>query len=315
MSENMNPALVDKSGMKIGGQAVIEGVMMRSPHFYAVAVRDAQGQIQLKSTPLYSLAHKYPFLKKFLFRGVLTLVESLILGYKALNYSADLQMEISQEQKKQSRSAWLWMGSFTLALIFGIGIFVVLPYYLTSKIATYGLVFNFVDGIIRLLFFVLYVYGISMMKDIRAIFQYHGGEHKAVYAFEKGEELTVENARKFSPLHPRCGTAFLMVVMVVAIIVFSLIPISTAWPKTVQTLVKIGIRIIFIPFIAGISYEIIKWADKKKNIFTKMLIAPGLWMQKLTTAEPSDAQLEVAIAALQEVIRQENEFAKEKSSK
>lgn len=300
--------------MKIGGQAVIEGVMMRSLHFYAVAVRDAHGKIQLKSTSLYSLAHKYPLLKKFLFRGVLTLVESLVLGYTALNYSADVQMEISQGQKKQSHSTWLWLGSFALALIFGIGIFVVLPYYLTAKIATYGLVFNFVDGIIRLLFFVLYVYVISMMRDIRAIFQYHGAEHKAVYAFEKGEELTVENARKFSPLHPRCGTAFLMVVMVVAIVVFSLIPISTAWSKTVQTLVKVGVRIVFIPFIAGISYEIIRWADKKKNIFTKMLIAPGLWLQKLTTADPSDAQLAVAIAALQEVIRQENEFAKGKSS-
>ncbi|MDD5259762.1 MAG: DUF1385 domain-containing protein [bacterium] len=279
--------------------------MMRSPHYYAVAVRNPQGEIVIKTDKVRSIARKYPILKKFLLRGIVVLIESLVLGIKALNYSADVQMVDLQGDKKKDNT-WMWIGTFAFAFTFGIGLFVVVPYFLTAKLVSYGFLFNVIDGLIRILFFISYIYIISMMADIRRVFQYHGAEHKAVFTHEAKEELTIENSRKYSPLHPRCGTAFLMVVMVVAIIIFSLIPISKEWPKLYQTLVKVGIRIIFIPLIAGLSYEIIKWADRKRNIFTNFLIAPGLWLQNMTTKEPDDKQLEVAIAALKEVLRLES---------
>ncbi len=302
--------MTDQKEIKIGGQAVMEGVMMRSPHYYAVAVRNPQGEIVLKADDVNSVTKKYPWLKKFLFRGIVVLVESLILGVKALNYSADIQMQELQQDKKKDNT-WMWVGTFAFAFLFGIGLFVVLPYFITAWMVSYGFWFNVIDGIIRILFFIGYVYAISLMPDIRRIFQYHGAEHKAVFAHEAKEDLTVENTRKYSPLHPRCGTAFLLVVMVVAIIIFSVIPISKEWPKIYQTLVKVGIRIFFIPLIAGLSYEIIKWADRTRNSFTKILIAPGLWLQNLTTREPDDKQQEVAIAALKEVLRLEAERAGE----
>ncbi len=297
--------MTDIKEIKIGGQAVLEGVMMRSPHYYAVAVRNPQGEIVMKTDKVRSIARKYPVFKKFILRGIVVLIESLVLGVKALNYSADVQMVDLQEDKKKDNT-WMWVGTFAFAFAFGIGLFVVLPYFLTARLVSYGFLFNVIDGLIRILFFISYIYIISMMADIRRVFQYHGAEHKAVFTHEAKEELTVENTRKYSPLHPRCGTAFLMVVMVVAIIMFSMIPISKEWPKLYQTLVKIGIRIIFIPLIAGLSYEIIKWADRKRNMFTNLLIAPGLWLQNMTTKEPDDKQLEVAIAALKEVLRLES---------
>lgn len=298
--------MADQKEIKIGGQAVMEGVMMRSPYYYAVAVRNPQGEIVIKADEVSSITQKYPWLKKFLFRGIVVLVESLVLGVKALNYSADIQMLELQPDKKKDNT-WMWVSTFAFAFLFGIGLFVVLPYFITARIVSYGFGFNVIDGLIRILFFIGYIYAISLMSDIRRIFQYHGAEHKAVFAHEAKEELTVENTRKYSPLHPRCGTAFLLVVMVVAIIIFSVIPISKEWPKIYQTLVKVGIRIIFIPLIAGLSYEIIKWADRTRNTFTKMLIAPGLWLQHMTTREPDDKQQEVAIAALKAVLRMESE--------
>lgn len=302
--------MADQKEIKIGGQAVMEGVMMRSPHYYAVAVRNPQGEIVIKSDSVNSVAKKYPWLKKFLFRGIVVLVESLVLGVKALNYSADIQMQELQQDKKKDNT-WMWVSTFAFAFLFGIGLFVVLPYFITAGLVSYGFWFNVIDGIIRILFFISYIYAISLMPDIRRIFQYHGAEHKAVFAHEAKEDLTVENTRKYSPLHPRCGTAFLLVVMVVAIIIFSVIPISKEWPKIYQTLAKVGIRIFFIPLIAGLSYEIIKWADRTRNKFTRMLIAPGLWLQNLTTREPDDKQQEIAIAALKEVLRLESERAGE----
>ncbi len=300
--------MADTKEIKIGGQAVLEGVMMRSPHYYAVAVRNPQGEIVIKADEVKSITKKYPIFKKFLLRGIVVLVESLVLGVKALNYSADVQMvELQKEQEKKKDNTWMWVSTFAFAFTFGIGLFVIVPYFLTAKLVSYGFWFNVIDGIIRIIFFIGYIYVISMMADIKRVFQYHGAEHKAVFAHEAKEELTVENTQKYSPLHPRCGTAFLMVVMVVAIIVFSIVPVSKEWPKLYQTLVKVGIRIVFIPFIAGFSYEIIKWADRKRNIFTKMLIAPGLWLQNLTTKTPDDKQQEVAIAALKEVLRLEAE--------
>ncbi|MBI5555939.1 MAG: DUF1385 domain-containing protein [Elusimicrobia bacterium] len=298
--------MTEQKEIKIGGQAVMEGVMMRSPHYCAVAVRNPQGEIVIKSDEVRSIAKKYPWFKKFLLRGIVVLVESLVLGVKALNYSADIQMLELPQDKKQDNT-WIWVSTFAFAFLFGIGLFVVLPYFITARMVSYGFWFNAIDGLIRILFFIGYLYAISLLPDVRRIFQYHGAEHKAVFAHEAKKELTVENARKYSPLHPRCGTAFLLVVMVVAIVIFSVVPISKEWPKIYQTLAKVGIRIIFIPLIAGLSYEIIKWADRKRNPFTKMLIAPGLWLQHMTTREPDDRQQEVAIAALKEVLRMESE--------
>jgi uncharacterized protein YqhQ len=293
----------------VGGQAVIEGVMMRAPKSLAIAVRKPNNEIVVKREPLHPLGERYPILKWPILRGVVVLLESLIWGFKALTFSANEAVEMSEapisegvtNPKKKDE-----IGGFTLALtlIFsigmGIGLFVVLPAWLSGLITQKGFTFNLIDGVIRLVLFLAYILVISRIGQIKRVFEYHGAEHKSIYAYEAGEELTVENADKYSTLHPRCGTAFLLMVMFVSILFFAI------FGKPPSLLVRFGTRIIFIPLIAGISYELTKLASKKQDIWPiRILIAPGLLMQRLTTKKPSAEQLQVAIKALKEVLSME----------
>ncbi len=294
--------------LNVGGQAVIEGVMMRSPGSFAIAVRRPNGEIATLAEPLRALSERSRLFKLPIIRGVITLISSLFLGVKALNFSADMALE-EEESKEKKKEMGSWAMGLTVAFSLGLGIllFFVLPLYLTKLLKTIiptvgssELAFNLVDGIIRIVIFIVYILGISMMKDIKRVFQYHGAEHKSIYAFEAGEELTVENARKYSPLHPRCGTSFLLTVMLVSILVFSFLPHEMPFWKTALS------RLVFIPLIAGLSYEFIRYSGKKMGSRgMAFLMAPGLWLQKLTTREPSDDQLEVALVSLKEAIKNE----------
>jgi uncharacterized protein YqhQ len=284
----------------IGGQAVIEGVMMRSGNIWTVAVRSPEKEIVLKKEGIVELRKP---LKIPLLRGVVALAQSLSLGIKALLFSAEAS---GHEEEKPSSFAL----AMTVITAFAIGIimFLLLPLYLTkllgmvfSSISESSLMFNFIDGVIRVLFFLFYILAINMSKEIRRVFQYHGAEHKAVNAYEAGVELTPENVDRYGTLHPRCGTSFLLIVMLMSILIFSLIP--KAWPFVWKFLS----RVILIPFIAGISYEFIKFSSKKMdNPFVRMIAMPGLWLQKLTTGLPSRDQIEVAIRALNEVLNTES---------
>jgi uncharacterized protein YqhQ len=299
-----------KENMKdIGGQAVIEGVMMRAGNVWTVAVRNPKREIILKKEGIVELPKP---LKMPLLRGVVALVQSLSLGIRALLFSAEASGH--EEEKPSSFSL-----TMTVAIAFAIGIFMflLLPLYITKllgmifpSINDSSLLFNFLDGIIRVLFFLIYILAINMSKEIRRVFQYHGAEHKAVNAYEAGVDLTPENVDKYGTLHPRCGTSFLLIVMVMSIIIFSLIP--KAWPFAWKFLS----RIILIPLIAGISYEFIKFSSRKMgNSLVRMMATPGLWLQKLTTGLPSRDQLEVAIEALKEVLDTESRNPKMKESK
>lgn len=289
----------------VGGQAVIEGVMMRSTGNWTVAVRGLSGDIHLKRERL----SRHPgFLKLPVIRGVIALFQALALGIKAIEFSATKAYGEVEEQK---------LGKFTIAstilLAIGLGIclFILFPLYATKLlgiafhgIAGNSLFFNFTDGIIRVSIFVLYIVLIGVWKEMARIFMYHGAEHKVIHAYEQGKELTVANARQYSTLHPRCGTSFLLIVMVVSILIFSFIP--QHW----HFLSKFLARLILVPAIAGSSFELLKISAKlKDNPLMNFLIQPGLLLQRLTTREPDDSQIEVAISALKEVLRLEEENA------
>jgi uncharacterized protein YqhQ len=343
----------------VGGQAVIEGVMMRAPHSYAVAVRRPDGKIVFKAERLPSLAEKYPLLKVPVLRGAGILIHSMILGIKALNYSANVafhedsgESEIEEakaeavkssvnapvavatvpavkEVKKTSTSAAL--GSMVFAIIFNVILFIVLPLLLTNMLFVYlgggtlnaqsasgtwyadawawlsaalhpvrpSIAFNLVDGLIRMTFFLMMITSFSLLRDIRRVFEYHGAEHKVVYNWESGEELTVENARRQPRQHPRCGTSFLMVVMLVSIIAFSVVKFDSLF-------LNFLVRLALMPLVAGISYEIIRASAKSKmQWFFSIITRPGLWLQNITTKEPDDEQLEVAIYSLKEALKLE----------
>ena len=280
----------------IGGQAVIEGVMMRAGNVWTVAVRNTAKDIVIKRENVRSLPKP---LKLPVLRGVVALAQSLSIGIRALLYSA----EASGHEEESPSSASLFF-TVLVAFIIGIGLFLLLPLYATKllgivfgSINNSSLIFNLVDGVIRVAVFLAYILSISMSGEIRRIFEYHGAEHKAVHAYEAGETLTPENAGKYSTLHPRCGTSFLIIVMLMSILIFSLIP------KDWHFAGKFLSRLVLIPLIAGLSYEFIKISSKKmKNPFIRLAAAPGLYLQKLTTGEPSHEQLEVAIRALKEVL-------------
>ncbi len=355
----------------VGGQAVIEGVMMRAPHSYAVAVRRQDGQIVSKAEALPKLDEKYPWLKIPVLRGSAVLIHSMALGIKALNFSATVMMEEAEQQEAQtavkaaaatgallttahaieapdlvnapveaeakpkSSAAATAAGSMIFALFFNVLLFIVLPLLLTNVLFIYfgwgnapqvnftsdtnapwyqsgwhwvqaymkpvrpSFAFNLLDGVIRLGLFLLMIWSFSRLQDIKRIFEYHGAEHKTVFAWEAGEDLTVANARRHPRQHPRCGTSFLMVVMLVSIVLFSVVKFDVL-------LFNLLARIALIPLIAGLSYEIIRAAGKKESsaIFS-LMTRPGLWLQNVTTQEPSDDQLEVAIYALKESLKLE----------
>ncbi|MFC1889098.1 DUF1385 domain-containing protein [Thermodesulfobacteriota bacterium] len=298
-----------KAGMNVGGQAVIEGVLMRAPRSLSIVVRRQNGRMIVKLERLKLLSDRFKAMRLPILRGVVSLFSMLTMGIQALTYSANKAYGDDEEEKSGELSP-LGMGlTVTLGLAFGIGLFFVLPLFLTKLLKSpfaaleeSNLLFNLVDGVIRIVIFLLYLWGINFIKDIKRVFQYHGAEHKSIYAFEAGEELSVENARRFSKLHPRCGTNFLLTVMVISILIFSLIPpgFSFLW--------KAAARIVLIPLIAGISYELIKLSDKNQDYrIVRWMSKPGLWLQSFTTREPDDDQIEVALCALREAVRIEED--------
>jgi len=291
----------------IGGQAVIEGVMMKSPSGWTVAVRDQKGDIHIKKEVLERLPR---FLRLPLVRGVVGLFHALAIGIKAIEFSAS-KAYTGEDEKPLSPFAMA--STIIFAVGIGIGLFIFLPLYLTklmglvvSGVEKSSFMFNLTDGIIRVLIFLLYVFAIGLWKDMRRIFEYHGAEHKVIHAYEAGRELDVESVRVFSPHHPRCGTSFLLIVMVISILVFSFVPqIWPFWGKFLS-------RLILIPLIAGISYELLRLSAKmKENSVIRLMILPGLLLQKLTTREPDDSQIEVAIRAVKEVLLLEEKDARE----
>jgi uncharacterized protein YqhQ len=277
-----------------GGQAIIEGVMMRSPFKYAIAVRKPDKEIILKTGKLRSLSNRIKFLKWPIFRGIINLIESLTLGLKALTYSAE---QATGEEDKINNVEMFF--TILIAFVLFILIFIALPTTIARYLDRYlsGLiVYNLFEGILRIGIFIFYLYFISKIKDIKRVFEYHGAEHKVIYAYEAGEELNVDNVKKYSTLHPRCGTSFIFIVLIISILVFSLLGKQTL-------LLRITYRVAIIPLIAGLSYEILKLSAKNMDkIFIKWVVMPGLWFQKLTTKEPDEAQIEVAIKALKGVL-------------
>ncbi len=282
-----------KKTKPVGGQAVIEGVMMKDDKAYAIAVRTPKGKIITRKKRYLSLCKTNKILALPFIRGIIQLGEMLVIGIKTLTWSADIA-----EEKKSEKISKKELGiTLLIALAFTIGLFVVLPYYATKLVVTkHGVFFNLIDGIIRVAVFFAYLIIIGLFKDMKRVFQYHGAEHMSVACYEARKPLTPKNCKKYSRLHPRCGTSFLVYVIVISIIAFSLV-------KTDLWYVNLGIRILFIPLIIGVSYEFLKLATKfKNNIIFKILILPGLWTQKITTKKPDNKQLEVAIVALKKII-------------
>ena len=291
----------------VGGQALIEGVLMRSPGAYGIAVRRPDGSLAIQRGKVSPLGKRYPFLKLPLLRGIVVLFQSLFLGIQALNFSAlEAGVEKEPSGEKPAASGWAVAGSMVMGLGLGVVVFLLVPLWLTELAQRFvfgempSLAFNLFDGALRGLFFLAYIVVISRMDDIHRVFQYHGAEHKVVFAWESKGPLSVDNARTQSRLHPRCGTSFLLFVLLVSIVLFALIP------KTAPFLVKFGGRLLLVPVIAGISYEVLRLTAKRAGspLFA-LLVAPGLMLQRITTQEPTDDMLEVGIAALEEALRED----------
>jgi uncharacterized protein YqhQ len=275
------------SEVLLGGQAVIEGVMMRAGDSVAIAVRKPNGKITVKKEKIIPLSRKYPVLKLPLLRGIIALYDSLVIGTKTLIFSAEEATD--GEEKITSKELYI---TFGFAIVFAIGIFVLLPLFLASLTRQGGVTFNIIDGIFRLVFFIAYLFAISSFKDVRRMFEYHGAEHMAVHCHEAKKPLTVENVRKFGTAHARCGTSFLIIVLLISIAVFSIV-------NPDNFLLKFLSRILLIPLIAGISYELLKLSAKFSRSFLGRAIAyPGIMLQRITTKKPDDGQIKVAIAAL-----------------
>jgi uncharacterized protein YqhQ len=280
--------------ISVGGQAVIEGVMMRSPTYYATAVRTPQGTIVIQKNRFVALTHRFKFLNIPIVRGAINLVEMMWIGIQSLSYSASQAAEDSDPKPKKTVATNLSiLGSVVFALGVGFLLFFYLPLWLTERFGIESsLGFNLLDGAFRLVIFLAYLFAIAQWKEMKRVFQYHGAEHKTIYAFENGQDLTVANARPYTTLHPRCGTSFLLVVMLVSIFVFALLGKPETWDDRL-------LRFAMIPVIGGIAFEFIRLSAKEKFArFLRPAIWPGLTLQKVTTSEPSDDMLEVAIAAL-----------------
>lgn len=285
-----------------GGMAVIEGVMMRGPEKTALAVRKPDGSIEIEKEANNDLDKHYPFLKWPLIRGAFVLIESMVVGIKMLNKSANMSMDEEEEELSTGEILVTGLLAFVLAIV----LFVALPtaiVHFTKQYMGGVMAQNIIEGIIRIAFFLVYVYAISKMGEIERVFMYHGAEHKSILTYEAGQELTVENAHQFTTRHPRCGTSFLLIVMVISILVFAMLGEGSLF-------YRIWSRIAVFPVVAGLGYEFIRFSGKYyQHRWAQWLIAPGLWLQKLTTREPDDEQLEVAFAALREVLVKEAESA------
>ena len=303
-------ALVAKRDAPIGGQAVLEGVMMRGVSTWAVAVRAPEGQVEISSEPLRPWAQRHRLWRLPVIRGVVALGESLKIGFRALAISANAQLEEDEEGNREEIGGWMWGMTIAFSMLLAIGLFFVVPVGLTSLIKDQlgsALLFWLVEGILRTAIFIAYIVAISRLPDLRRVFEYHGAEHKTISCYEAEDELVPARAKLYSRLHPRCGTSFLLIVMVLAIFVFAPIGLP-AWYWLLAS------RILGIPLIAGLSYEVIKWAGKnRRKRWVRVLMWPGLMLQNLTTREPDEEQLAVAIAALEKVLEEEPQADSTKS--
>jgi uncharacterized protein YqhQ len=356
------PALESGEETLVGGQAVIEGVMMRSPHAWAIACRKPSGEVVTMSQPLARPSEKHTWMAWPILRGVMTLGYAMSLGYRALRFSANVAIEdvmqnensktdhvntdhvemaaspalgeaeepvlsLSKEavppkrseqpvsaavatsqtrEKAATISGWLAAGNVILSLAFFIFMYKYLPLLAATELKKYNpalggqIVFNLVDGAVRLILFLLFIWGVSLFPDIRRVYQYHGAEHKTVFAFENGDTLSTANVQKYSTYHPRCGTSFLMTVMLISIGFYMLVPYTTFWARFAS-------RIVLLPVIAGVSYEVIRFAAKHRGSLFALMTAPGLWLQRITTQPPSDEMAQCAITALDQAMDLEKE--------
>jgi uncharacterized protein YqhQ len=333
------PALESGEETLVGGQAVLEGVMMRSPHAWAIACRKPSGEVVTMSEPLERPSEKHKWMAWPIVRGVMTLGYAMSLGYRALRFSANVAIEdLMQEGKEnhvataasavpparsaaassqtQSSSAsrekaatvsnWLAAGNLLLSLGFFIFMYKYVPLLAATELKKIDpalggrIVFNLIDGGIRLSLFLLFIWGVSLWKDIRRVYEYHGAEHKTVFAFENGDPLNIAAVQKYSTYHPRCGTSFLMTVMLISIGFYMLVPFTTFWARFAS-------RIALLPIIAGVSYEIIRFAAKHRGSLFALMTAPGLWLQRITTQPPSDEMAQCAITALDHAMSLEKE--------
>jgi len=329
------PALESGEETLVGGQAVLEGVMMRSPHAWAIACRKPSGEVVTMSEPLERPSEKHKWMAWPIVRGVMTLGYAMNLGYRALRFSANVAIEDVMQaeasahvqtaapavasgpslaappssqtrEKAASVSNWLAAVNIVISLAFFIFMYKYIPLLAATELKKIDpalggrIVFNLVDGAIRLGLFLLFIWGVSLWKDIRRVYEYHGAEHKTVFAFENGDPLTTASVQKYSTFHPRCGTSFLMTVMLISIGFYMLVPFTTFWARFAS-------RIVLLPVIAGVSYEIIRFAAKHRGSLFALMTAPGLWLQRITTKPPSDDEAECAIVALNQAMSLEKE--------
>jgi len=340
------PALESGEETLVGGQAVLEGVMMRSPHAWAIACRKPSGEVVTMSEPLARPSDKHKWMAWPIVRGVMTLGYAMNLGYRALRFSANVAIEdlmdeghgksegISRDhvataasavqpaqsaaessksddrEKAATISGWLAAGNVVISLAFFIFMYKYVPLLAATELKKIDpalggrIIFNLIDGAIRLGIFLLFIWGVSLWKDIRRVYEYHGAEHKTVFAFENGDLLNTAAVQKYSTFHPRCGTSFLMTVMLISIVFYMLIPYTTFWARFAS-------RIALLPLIAGVSYEIIRFAAKHRGSLFALMTAPGLWLQRITTRPPSDDQAQCAIVALDHAMSVEKEHGGE----
>jgi uncharacterized protein YqhQ len=303
------PALEGGEETLVGGQAVLEGVMMRSPHAWGIAVRKPSGEMAIHSEPLERLSEKHKWMGWPVVRGVMTLGQAMSLGFRALRYSANVvldQVPANENGEKLQISGWLAAVNIVISVGFFIFMYKFLPLVAATELKrlspVFGerIVFNLVDGAIRIALFLLFIWGTSLLRDIRRVYQYHGAEHKTVFAFEAGDPLHTGAVQKYSTFHPRCGTSFLMTVMIISILIYTLVPAVTFWGR-------FAARIALLPLIAGMSYEVIRFAAKHRGSLFALMTAPGLWLQRITTQPPADDQVECAIKALDEAMELEKQ--------
>jgi len=294
----MLPILESGEETLVGGQAVLEGVMMRAPHSYCVAVRKPSGEIVTEEMPVHRMSEKYPWLKYPMLRGLGTLGQAMSLGGRALKFSANAALDDGSTAKPVEVSNWMMAVQVIFAISFFIVFYKLLPLELTNYLSKWNpalkgqIAFNAIDGVIRLALFVGFLLLLSRAKDIRRVFEFHGAEHKVVFNYESGQAVNIENAQKFVTWHPRCGTSFMFVIMLLSMFVYMLVPAPTLQAKIIE-------RIVFLPIITGMSYELIRFAAKRRGSLLAALAAPGLWTQRITTKPPSDEQAAVAIRALE----------------
>ena len=330
------PALESGEETLVGGQAVLEGVMMRSPHAWAIACRKPSGEVVTMTEPLERPSEKHKWMAWPIVRGVMTLGYAMTLGYRALRFSANVAIEDIMDEGTEKKhvstaasavspaqsapdssksagrekaatvSSWLAAVNIVISIAFFIFMYKYIPLLAATELKKIDpalggrIIFNLIDGAIRLALFLFFIWGVSLWKDIRRVYEYHGAEHKTVFAFEDGKPLEAAEVQKYSTFHPRCGTSFLMTVMLISIGFYMLIPYTTFWARFAS-------RIVLLPIVAGVSYEIIRFAAKHRGSLFALMTAPGLWLQRITTKPPSDEQAQCAIVALDQAMSLEKE--------